>query len=97
MEQDVDELNRKCPFTFSISDDKNEVAYVELTQINSIFYIDNSYTSPAFQKYFFVTRCDGSFKKDVFLGYFCHLYTMVKLFPCKIEDMDLPKRLNVKS
>ena len=56
MEHVVDELNRKRPFTFSISDDKisvhdkNEVAYVELTQINAIFYIENSYTSPKFQK-----------------------------------------------
>jgi hypothetical protein len=36
----MDELNRKGPFTFSISDDKisvhnkKEVAYVELTQID---------------------------------------------------------------
>lgn len=34
-----------------------------------------------------------NFKKDVFLGYFYHLYTMVKLFPFKIEDMDLPKTM----
>jgi hypothetical protein len=55
MEHVVDELNRKCPYTFSISDDKNEVAYVELAQINSILYIENSYTSPVFQK---ILLCD---------------------------------------
>ena len=52
----VIELNSKT-FTFSISDDKisvhhnkKEVAYVELTTIDGIVYIENSYTSPAFQK-----------------------------------------------
>lgn len=113
MEHVVDELNRKCPFTFSISDDKisvhdkNEVAYVELTTIDGIVYIENSYTSPAFQKKYLNTclrllaAMDAS-KKGCILSSVAtsaiSLYTMIKLFPCTIEDMDehtldLPKTM----
>ena len=110
----VDELNRKCPFTFSIRDDKisvhdkNEVAYVELTQIDNVLYIENSYTSPEFQKKYLNTclrllAAMEASKKGCILSSVAtsaiSLYTMVKLFPCTIEDMDehkldLPKTMS---
>ena len=54
MQHVIDEINSK--FTFSITDDKisvhnkKEVAYVELTTIDDIVYIENSFTLPEFQK-----------------------------------------------
>lgn len=114
MEHVVNELNGECPFTFSISDDKisvhdkKEIAYVELTQIDDILYIENSYTSPAFQKKYLNTclrllaAMDAS-KKGCILSSVAtsaiSLYTMIKLFPCTIEDMDgdtldLPKTMS---
>lgn len=114
MEHVVDELNRKCPFTFSIRDekisvhDKKEIAYVELTQIDNVLYIENSYTSPLFQKKYLNTclrllAAMEASKKGCILSSVASsvisLYTMVKLFPCTIENMnehtlDLPKTMS---
>ena len=114
MEPVVDELNGKCPYTFSASDDKisihdkTEIAFVELTTIDGIVYIENSYTSPAFQKKYLNTCLQllaamYASKKGCILSSVAisaiFLYTMVKLFPCTIEDMDenpidLPKTMS---
>ena len=101
MQHVIDEINSK--FTFSITDDKisvhnkKEVAYVELTTIDDIVYIENSFTLPEFQKNNLNTclrllAAMYASKKGCILSSVAtsaiSLYTMVKLFSCTIEDMD---------
>ena len=110
----MEHVKLNSPFTFSVSDDKisvhdkKEIAYVELTQIDDIVYIENSYTSPLFQKKYLNTclrllAAMEASKKGCILSSVAtsaiSLYTMVKLFPCTIEDMDehkldLPKTMS---